>query len=125
MIADKLSRRGQTIQAEWSLLPDVIQLICTRWHQPQVDLFATRFNNKLPQHVSPVSDPWLVQWMHFACPERIWPLCLPTFSHREQTDEVAGIPMQENHSDCSRVAKHALVLGPSDHVRSHYTCPTC
>ena len=33
-----------------------------RWHQPQVDLFATRFNNKLPQFVSPVPDPqaWAV-----------------------------------------------------------------
>ena len=27
------------------------------WHQPQVDLFATRFNNKLPQFVSPVPNP--------------------------------------------------------------------
>ena len=36
--------------------------ICSRWHQPQVDLFATRFNNKLPQFVSPVPDPqaWAV-----------------------------------------------------------------
>ena len=25
--------------------------------------------------------------------------------------------MQEDHSDCSRVAKHALVLGSSDHVQ--------
>ena len=29
---------------------------CSRWHQPQIDLFATRFNNKLPQFVSPVPD---------------------------------------------------------------------
>ena len=40
----------------------VFQAICSRWHQPQVDLFATRFNNKLPQFVSPVPDPqaWAV-----------------------------------------------------------------
>ena len=62
MIADKLSRLGQTIQTEWSLHPEVFQAICFRWHQPQVDLFATRFNNKLPQFVSPVPDPqaWAV-----------------------------------------------------------------
>ena len=32
------------------------------WHQPEVDLFATRFNNKLPQFVSLVPDPqaWAV-----------------------------------------------------------------
>ena len=62
MIADKLSRLGQTIQTEWSLHPEVFQAVCPRWHQPQVDLFATRFNNKLPQFVSPVPDPqaWAV-----------------------------------------------------------------
>ena len=57
VIVDKLSRLGQTIQTEWSLLPKVFQIICSRWHQPQVDLFATRFNNKLPLFVSPVPDP--------------------------------------------------------------------
>ena len=56
-IADKLSRLGQTIQTKWSLHPEVFQAICSRWHQPQVDLFATKFNNKLPQFVSPVPDP--------------------------------------------------------------------
>ena len=62
VIADKLSRLGQTIQTEWSLHPAVFQAVCSRWHQPQVDLFATRFNNKLPQFVSPVPDPqaWVV-----------------------------------------------------------------
>ena len=62
VIADKLSRLGQTIQTQWSLHPAVFQALCSRWHQPQVDLFATRFNNKLPQFVSPVPDPqaWAV-----------------------------------------------------------------
>ena len=44
VIADKLSRLDQTIQTEWSLHPEVFQAIYARWHQPQVDLFATRFN---------------------------------------------------------------------------------
>ena len=62
VIADKLSRLGQTIQTEWSLHPEVFQAICSQWHQSQVDLFATRFNNKLSQFVSPVPDPqaWAV-----------------------------------------------------------------
>ena len=48
--------------SEWSLHPEVFQAICSWWHQPQVDLFATRFNNKLPQFLSPVPDPqaWAV-----------------------------------------------------------------
>ena len=40
-----------------ALHPEVFQAICSQWYQPQVDLFATRFNNKLPQFVSPVPDP--------------------------------------------------------------------
>ena len=62
VIADKLSRLGQTIRTKWSLHPEVFQAICSWWHQPQVDLFATRFNNKLPQFVSLVPDPqaWAV-----------------------------------------------------------------
>ena len=57
VVADKLSRLGQTIQTEWSLLPEVFQTICNRWRRPQIELFATRLNNKLPQFVSPVPDP--------------------------------------------------------------------
>ena len=57
VVADKLSRLGQTIQTEWSLLQEVFQAICSRWHRPNIDLFATRFNNRSPQFVSPVPDP--------------------------------------------------------------------
>ena len=39
-------------------------------------------------------------------------ICLPTRSHLGKSGgEVAGLPMQKNHSDCSGVAQHALVLG--------------
>ena len=37
--------------------------------------------------------------------------------------EVARLPMQENHSDCSGVAQHALVLGSSGHVQPNPTEP--
>ena len=37
VMADKLSRLGQTIQTEWFLHPEVFKAICSRWHQPQVD----------------------------------------------------------------------------------------
>ena len=49
---------------------------------------------------------------------------LPTSSHIGQSGgEVAGLPMQENHSDCSRVAQHALVLGSNGHVQPNPTEP--
>ena len=63
------AKRGsrQAIQArpdnsnKWSLLPEVFQVICNRWHRPQIDVFA-RFNNKLAQLHSPVPNPqaWAV-----------------------------------------------------------------
>ena len=56
VIADKLSRLGQTIQMEWTLHQQFFKTICSRWHQPQVDLFAIRFNNRLPLFISPVPD---------------------------------------------------------------------
>ena len=68
VMADKL---GQTIQTEWSLLPEVLQAIYRRWHWPQIDLFATRFNNKLPLcHYYQI--PWPQQWTHSVCHGRIW-----------------------------------------------------
>ena len=37
-------------------------LLCSKWARPQIDLFATRFNHKLPKFVSLVPDPaaWAV-----------------------------------------------------------------
>ena len=48
---------------------------------------------------------------------------LPTISHIGQSGDVAGLPMQENHSDCSGVVHHALVLGSSGHVHPNPTKP--
>ena len=43
---------------------------------------------------------------------------LPTNRHIGQGGgEVAGLPLQENHFDCSRVAQHTLVWGSSGHVQ--------
>ena len=51
-------------------------------------------------------------------------LRLPTSSHLGQSGgEATGLPLQENHSDCSGVAQHTLVLGSSDHVQSDPTEP--
>ena len=46
-------------------------------------------------------------------------LCLSTSSHLRQSGvEVTGLPLQQDHSDCTRVAQHALVLGSSGSVQS-------
>ena len=71
VIADKLSRHNQVIQTEWCLSQQVFNRLCSNWGQPQIDLFATRFNHKLPKFVSPVPDStaWAVDalslpWSH-------------------------------------------------------------
>ena len=52
------------------------------------------------------------------------PICLPTSSHlRQSTGEVARLPMQQNNSDCPRVAQHAFVLGSSGQVQSDPPVP--
>ena len=46
------------------------------------------------------------------------PIPLPTGSHLGQSGgEAPGLPLQQNNSDCSRVAQHALVLGPGSNVK--------
>ena len=65
--------------------------------------------------------PRLGQWMLSTCRGRDW---LSTSSHLGQSGgEVTGLPLQQNHSDCSRVAQHALVLGSSGNVQPDSTVP--
>ena len=50
------------------------------------------------------------------------PICLLTSSCLGPSGgEVAGPPVQQSHTDCTRVVQHALVLGPGDHVQSDPT----
>ena len=114
MVADKLSRLGQTIQTEWSLLPDIFQATCDRWHQPQINLFATRFTSTRP--------PGLGSGRCQPTMGGSGPLCIsPRCNLRQSGGKVTGQPMQQNHSDCPGLAKHALVLGPGDHVQPNPT----
>jgi len=57
VLADQLSRQGQTIQTEWELHQEAAQALFSKWGQALVDLFATRLNTKLPIFISPVPDP--------------------------------------------------------------------
>ena len=55
VLADQLSR-DTTISTEWSLQYKDFQKILKRHPLLQVDLFATRLNNQLPNYVSPCPD---------------------------------------------------------------------
>ena len=56
VLADKLSRQGQIIPSEWSLAPVIFKRICQQMFTPMIDLFAMRWNNKLPLYISPIPD---------------------------------------------------------------------
>ena len=52
------------------------------------------------------------------------PIRLPTSSHLGQSGgEVTGLPLQQDNTDCPRVAQHALVLGSGGNVQSDPTVP--
>ena len=57
ILADSLSRSKTILQTEWTLVKKVLIPVWEAWFQPQVDLFATRYNHRLPVYVSPAPDP--------------------------------------------------------------------
>ena len=62
IVADALSRSHMVLNTEWTLARSLLLPLWARWFRPHVDLFATRFNHRLPVYVSPVPDPsaWAV-----------------------------------------------------------------
>ena len=56
ILADHLSRLDKPIKTEWALDQTVANSVFQMLNFPNVDLFATRFNHKLPLYVSPVQD---------------------------------------------------------------------
>ena len=124
VVADKLSRLGQTIQTVVSpsrglplsmqqVAPAQNRLICHEVQQQVASVCVTGTGS--PGHSSQCAPSAMVGYGS---------IHLPTINHTEQSvGGVAGLPMQENHSDCSGVAQHALVLGSSGHVQPNPTEP--
>lgn len=57
VLADRLSRSSRPLVAEWTLSLSTLHQVFDRFGLPSLDLFATRWNNRLPLYVSPVLDP--------------------------------------------------------------------
>ena len=75
----------------------------------------------MPLFLSPVSDPLATAVDAPSAMVGSGSIHL-TISHIGQSGgEVTGLPMQDNHSDCSGVAQHALFLGSSGHVQPNPT----
>ena len=49
--------RNFSDNVEWSLSPKLFSNICDHFHTPDVDLFASRLNNKSPNYISFTPDP--------------------------------------------------------------------
>ena len=98
VIADKLSRHGQVIQTEWSLLQEVFDQICRRC---------------VPGSGSAS--------LESGCPQRSLArsgcLCFsPGGPPGEGGLQVDGSRIPQSHSHCTRVAQHVMVLGSGQHV---------
>ena len=114
VLADLLSRSNQVQTKKWSLHPQVFKQICQKWFTPHVDLFATHLNHKLPLYVSPVPDPkaWDIDALNInwtSLTAYAYPLM--AFLHRVvQKNQAMPLP---DHRNSPRLARDALVLGPS------------
>ena len=56
ILTDGLLRLDRPLKTEWALDQLVVNAIFRMLNYPNVDLFVTRFNHKLPWYVSPVPD---------------------------------------------------------------------
>ena len=80
VIVDGLSIRNQIQPPEWSLSTQIFKQISKIWQSPQVDLFATSLNTKLPLYISPIPDPqaWAVDALNIPWENQVVYTFLPT-----------------------------------------------
>ena len=71
VVADGLSRNSP-LPSEWSLDEESFRLMCLKEFVPEIDLFATRENRKLPRFLSPVPDRLAEGVDAFTCPWNRW-----------------------------------------------------
>ena len=56
ILADRLSRFDNIVKTEWALDQSIANLIFQMFNYPNLDLFETHFNHRLPLYASPVLD---------------------------------------------------------------------
>ena len=114
VMADLLSRSNQVQSTEWSLHPQVFKQICQKWFTPHVDLFATHLNHKLLLYVSPIPDPnaWDIDALNINWTGLTAYAYPPTALLHRVIQKNQAMPLPD-HSSSPRLARDALVLGPS------------
>ena len=119
VIADKLSRLGQTIQSG-PFTQKCFKLYAPGGTSPKWTCLppdsTTHYHSLCHQFQTPI----LGQWMHSACLfENLDPYAFPPAAILGKVvEKLQRVPLQQDHSDCTRVAQHALVLGSSGNVQS-------
>ena len=80
VLADLRSRHFKD-HLEWELSQDIFEEICAAWGTPEVDLFASRLNNKLERYVSWEPEPgsWRTDAFSFSW-TNMFVYCFPPFS---------------------------------------------
>ena len=122
VMADLLSRPNQVQSTEWSLHLQVFHQICQKWLMPHVDLFATHLNHKLPLYVSPVPDPnaWDIDALNMNWTGLTAYAYPPMALLHKVIQKNQAMPLPD-HLNSPRLARDALVLGPSSsQQRSHF-----
>ena len=105
-MADLLSRSNQVQSTEWSLHPQVFKQICQKWFTPHVDLLATvRISCPRPKGLGHRCSENKLDESH--C------LRLPSYGSPSQGDPKDQAMPLPDHRNSPRLARDALVLGPS------------
>ena len=124
VMVDLLSRSNQVQSTEWSLHPQVFKQICQKWFTPHVDLFTTHLNHKVPLNRSPVPDQnaWDIDAWNINSLSHC--LCLSSHSSPSQGDPKNQAMQLPDHCNSPRLARDALVLGPSAAINRDPTSVT-
>ena len=126
VMADLLSRSNQVQSTEWSLHPQVFEQISQKWFTPHVDLFATRsepqtstvrFSYPRPEGLGHRCSKHRLDGSH--C------LCLPSNGSPSQGDPKNQTMQLSDHTNSPRLARDALVLGPSAALNRDPTTTPC
>ena len=122
MMADSMSRRNQTQSTEWSLNPQMFKQIRQKWFTPHVGLFATLLNHKLPMYVSPVPDQhaWEIDALNINSSGLV-AYAYPPTALLHKVFQKKMVMQLHYHSNIPRLARDALVLGPSAALNSDPT----
>ena len=108
-MADLLSRSNQVQSTEWSLHPQVFNQICQKWfticHSSEPQTSTVRVSSPRPKCLGHRCSEHKMDGFH--C------LCLPSDSSPSQGDPKNQAMPLPDHRNSPRLARDALVLGPS------------